>query len=121
MVDRVEAALIEYEKADIHHFAANATIQEGECYTNREKNNPHVRFAIKPRMQETVEFANKMGYRKLGLAFCGGLRNEAKIVNEILKEQGFEVASVVCKAGKTPKEFLNIDEAQKVRPGSLCG
>jgi len=123
MVDIVTASLTEYEKPDIHNFVANATIQEGECYTNKEKDNPHVRYAIKPRMQETIEFAHKMGYKRLGLAFCGGLRHEAKIVNDILKEQGFEVASVVCKTGKIPKEFLKINEDQKVSPGefeSMC-
>ena len=46
-----------------------------------------------------------------------------KIVSDILKEQGFEVASVMCKAGRTPKEFLEIREDQKVSPGgfeSMC-
>jgi len=123
MVDIVTASRAEYEKPEIHELAVNASIQEGECYTNKEKENPHVRYAIKPRMQETIEFAHKMGYKKLGLAFCGGLRHEARIVNDILKSQGFKVASVVCKAGKTPKEFLKISEEQKVNPGnfeSMC-
>jgi len=119
MADVVQASLAEYEKANIRGFAINATIQEGECYVNREKDNPHVRYAIKPRMQETVEFAHKMGYKRLGLAFCGGLKHEAKIVSDILKEQGFEVASVMCKAGRTPKEFLEIEEEQKVSPGEF--
>jgi len=123
MVDIVTASLTEYEKPDIHDFAVNATIQEGEGYTNKERDNPHVRYPIKPRMQETIEFAHKMGYKRLGLAFCGGLRHEAKIVSDILKEQGFTMTSVVCKTGGTPKEFLKINEEQKVRPGkfeSMC-
>ena len=115
--DVVKASNSEYEKPDIKEFAVNATIQEGECYVNKEKNNPHVRYAIKPRVQETIEFAHKMGYKRLGLAFCGGLQHEAKILSEILKEQGFELASVVCAAGRTPKEFLGIKEEQKISPG----
>ena len=117
--DVIKASLSEYEVAAIRNFAIKATIQEGECYVNKGSGNPHVRYAIKPRIQETIEFANKMGYRRLGIAFCGGLRGEAKILSEILKAQGFEVASVVCKAGKTPKEFLGITEEQKVSPGSF--
>ena len=70
-------------------------------------------------MQETIEFANKMGYRRLGLAFCAGLRYEAKIVSDILKEQEFDVVSVICKTGRTPKEFLNIREEHKVSPGDF--
>jgi uncharacterized metal-binding protein len=116
MAPVIKTSLSEYEKANIRGFAINATIQEGECYVNKEKDNPHARYAVKPRMQETVEFAHKMGYRRLGLAFCGGLKHEAKIVSDILKEQGFEVASVMCKAGRTPKEFLEIEEGQKVCP-----
>ena len=121
--DVVEASLSEYEKPQIKNFALNATIQEGECYVNRDQDNPHVRYAIKPRIQETIEFAHKMGYKRLGLAFCGGLKHEAKILSEILKAQGFELASVMCKAGRTPKEFLGIKEAQKITPGefeSMC-
>jgi uncharacterized metal-binding protein len=123
MGDIVKASLTEYGNADIRTFAFNATIQEGECYVNKGKDNPHTRYAVKPRIQETIEFAHKMGYKKLGLAFCGGVRHEAKIISDILKSQGFEVASVVCKAGRTPKEFLEIDEEQKVDPGgfeSMC-
>ncbi len=119
----VEASLSEYGKSEIRDFAVNATIQEGECYVNKEKDNPHARYAIKPRIQETIEFAHKMGYKRLGLAFCGGLQHEAKILSEILKEQGFELASVVCKVGRTPKEFLGIKEEQKVSPDeyeSMC-
>ena len=117
--DVIENSLSEYNQAAIKTFARNATIQEGECYVNKGKDNPHVRYAIKPRVQETIEFAHKMGYKRLGLAFCGGLKNEAKILSEILSAQGFEVASVVCKVGRTPKEFLDLTEEQKCNPGSF--
>jgi len=116
MKDVIDGSLSEYNRPDVRAFAVNATIQEGECYVNKEKDNPHVRYAIKPRMQETIEFAHKMGYSRLGIAFCGGLKHEAKIVSDILKAQGFELASVMCKAGGTPKEFLGIREEDKVSP-----
>jgi len=119
MMDVVEASLEAYENPDIKTFAVNATIQEGECYVNRERDDPNVRYAIKPRIQETVEFAHKMGYKRLGIAFCGGVKHEAKIVSDILKAQGFEVASVMCKTGRTPKEFLEIEDSQKVSPGGF--
>jgi uncharacterized metal-binding protein len=121
--DAVKASLSEYQTPGIKAFAVNATIQEGECYVNKHKDNPHARFAIKPRVQETIEFAHKMGYKKLGLAFCAGLQHEARILSKILKDQGFELASVVCSVGRTPKEFLGIKEGQKVSPEdfeSMC-
>ena len=115
----VEASLSEFENSQLKEFALQASIQEGECYVNKGKDNPHARYAIKPRVQETIEFAHKMGYQILGLAFCGGLKGEAKILSAILKAQGFELASVMCKVGRTPKEFLGIKEAQKINTGEF--
>jgi len=119
----VKDSLKEYKRAEIKKFALYATIQEGECYANRGTQNPYVVYPTKTRIQETIEFANKLGFKRLGIAFCGGLRNEARILSEILKEQGFEVASVICMVGRTPKEFLGIQEHQKVSIGefeSMC-
>ena len=59
-----------------------------------------------------------MGYKRLGLAFCAGLIREAKDVAEILKGRGFDVVSVVCKAGRTPKEFLGITDSEKIFQGT---
>lgn len=75
------------------------------------------------RVEETMEFAHRMGYRKLGLAFCVGLREEAKILNRILEANDFEVISVACKTGSIPKEEAGLQDAEKVRPGTyeaLC-
>ncbi len=69
----VEKANVEYAKPDILEFARQASIQEAECYTNRGVK-PYILHPIKPRVQETCEFAQKMGYKKLGIAFCAGLQ-----------------------------------------------
>ena len=37
-----------------------------------------------PRLKDTIEYAKGMGYNKLGIAFCVGLREEAKKVAEII-------------------------------------
>ena len=114
--DIIEAALKEYQKPEIQEFARMASIQESECYSNRHIQ-PYVLHPVKPRVQEICEFAQKMGYHKLGIAFCGGLHPEAKAFSRILEAQGFEVASVVCKAGATPKETIGINDREKVRIG----
>jgi uncharacterized metal-binding protein len=78
---------------------------------------------VKPRVQEICEFAHKMGYKKIGVAFCAGLRSEARAFDMILKAQGFEVASVCCKVGAAPKETLGLGEQDKIRKGefeSMC-
>jgi uncharacterized metal-binding protein len=104
-----------YEDPEIFKLARNASIQEGECYINKIEN-PFVLEPTKTRITEICEFAHKMGYKRLGLAFCIGLVNEAAIVDEILKNNGFEVVSVACKAGRALKEELDIEPADFVMP-----
>ena len=72
-----------------------------------------------PRLRETVEFAKRMGYTKLGLAFCAGLHKEAAIVDRILRQNGFEVSSVICKTGSIPKDRVGVPAEYRVRPGQL--
>ncbi len=112
----------EYTQPDILKFAHEASIQEAECYINREVK-PYVLHPTKPRVQEICEFAQRMEYRKLGMAFCSALHSEALSLAQILEAQGFEVISVACKAGRTPKEKIGIKEEEKVRIGefeSMC-
>jgi len=118
----IKDAVKEYERPEIHEFARMASIQESECYSNRDVQ-PYVFHPVKPRVQEICEFAEKMGYQKLGIAFCAGLYQEARALTKILEAQGFEVVSVVCKAGATPKETIGIKDEEKIRIGqfeSMC-
>ena len=108
----------EYESAEVLEFARQASIQEAECYANRHER-PYVMQPTKTRIVEICEFAEKMGYKRLGLAFCLGLAKEASVVEEILKKNAFEVISVLCKAGRTPKEELGLTEEQKIFQGKL--
>jgi uncharacterized metal-binding protein len=116
--DVVEDARREYEKPEIKEFARMASIQEAEGYINRHLK-PRLHHAVKPRVQEICEFSKKMGYKKLGVAFCAGLHSEARTLVDILEAQSFEVVSVVCKAGCTPKESIGIKEEEKVRIGEF--
>jgi len=70
-----------------------------------------------PRLREVIEFCKRMGYTKIGMAFCVGLKNEAKIIDRIIKAHGFEVVSVVCKTGGISKELAGIQEEYKLKPG----
>jgi uncharacterized metal-binding protein len=60
-----------------------------------------------------------MGYRRLGVAFCAGLHDETRVLVDILQAQGFDVVSVVCKVGATPKEAIGLRDDQKVRVGEF--
>ncbi|MDD4321223.1 MAG: DUF1847 domain-containing protein [Acidaminococcaceae bacterium] len=62
------------------------------------------------RLQETAEFAKAMGYKKLGLAFCIGLNDEARYIARYFTNQGFELYSVCCKACSFPKKELDLKQ-----------
>ncbi len=120
--EAVAGSLSRYADPGIAEFARQASIQEAECYVDRGPG-PYVLHPTKTRTQETAEFARRMGYRRLGLAFCAGLQDEARVLAGILEAQGFEVVSVVCKVGGTPKETLGLTDDQKIRVGefeSMC-
>jgi uncharacterized metal-binding protein len=65
-------------------------------------------YLIWPRLKDTIEFAKRMDFGKIGLAFCVGLRNEASKIAEILNNYGFKVVSVCCKTGSIPKTDLGV-------------
>ena len=114
----IKNAIKEYEKPEIQKFANRASIQEAECYTNRHIK-PYVLHPVKTRVQEICEFAKKMSYKKIGVAFCVGLYSEARTLSNILMAQNFNVVSVVCKVGCTPKETIGIKDDEKIRIGEF--
>lgn len=62
-----------------------------------------------PRVQETILFAKRMGYHKIGIATCVALIRESRILAKMLRANGFEVYGVACKAGELPKTELGIE------------
>lgn len=111
-----------YADAAVEEFARQASIQEGECYAGRDQK-PFVLHPVKTRIEEIGEFAQKMGYVRLGLVFCAGLTREAAIVAGLLEKRGFEVVSVICKVGAVPKETIGVKDEEKIRAGrheSMC-
>lgn len=57
------------------------------------------------RLEEIMEFARRMEYRKLGLAFCVGFSDEAAMLCEILAKD-FEVHSACCKVSAMTKDSV---------------
>lgn len=62
------------------------------------------------RIQEIVEFAKKMEYRKIGIATCVGLLKEARALEKVLRFHGFEVFGIACKAGTVTKTSIGISQ-----------
>ena len=107
----VETTIKEYDRPEVSEFACQASVQEFECY-ERTEDGLRTRNS---RIEELIQFANRCDYHRLGIAFCSGLRNEARMLTDILENKGFEVTSVCCKVGGTPKERIGIKPEQKIR------
>ncbi|HJC66498.1 MAG TPA: DUF1847 domain-containing protein [Candidatus Enterocloster excrementigallinarum] len=93
-----------YQEPENHEFYVKCSALEAEGYCQW------------PRLKETVELCRRMGYHKIGLAFCKGLRKEARVVADLLRSRGFEVVSVICKTGGFPKEAAGIPKENKIHP-----
>lgn len=65
----------------------------------------------KTRIEETIEFANQCGFKKIGLAFCSALANEAKVIDKVFKYHGLETESVMCKVGGISKEIVDLEKS----------
>ena len=76
------------------------------------------------RVEETLEFIKRMGYKKIGIATCVGLLAETRILCRILQARGIEHTVVCCKAGAIDKTELGLPNEKKVNHGcaheSMC-
>ena len=71
------------------------------------------------RVEEVVEFASRMGYRKIGIATCVGLIDESRVLARILRKNGFEVYGAVCKIGSVLKTGVGVAEEDITRTGAV--
>lgn len=101
---KMEEAFREYGTEENHRFYITSSSIEAGGYCRW------------PRLKETLEFCRHMRYRKIGIAFCKGLKKEARVVADYFRKQGFEVVSVICKTGGYPKESVGIPKSQKIHP-----
>lgn len=59
------------------------------------------------RLEEIKKFSKEMGYKKIGVAFCKGLRQYGEEVDKELSKD-FEVVSVCCNVRGITKEDLKV-------------
>lgn len=104
----MDEAMEAYHEAENHRVMTTAADVEYEGYCRW------------TRIREIVEFARRMGYRKLGIAACVGLLHEARIAAGILRSHGFEVYGAACKAGAVRKTAVGIaPECESIGP-NMC-
>ncbi len=69
------------------------------------------------RVEETVLYARLQGHHKIGLAFCVGLSDEAKLFTNLLINEAFEVVSACCMSGALTSDDVQLPEEDKIVPG----
>ena len=71
------------------------------------------------RLEEIIKFSSEMGYEHIGIAFCIGMSEEAKILYNVLKNH-FKISSVCCKVCGMNKEDFGINKIIKDRFEVMC-
>ncbi len=71
------------------------------------------------RLEEIIGFAEQMGYRKIGIAHCVGLTNEAAVLKNILDKK-FEVHAICCKFSGIDKKDFNLKQISDNRREAIC-
>ena len=113
--DLIEEVKSRYKTQDIQNFYFQSALIEKEAYDEKAAREEGRTVPVRPRIREIVEFAKKIGAKKIGLAFCSGLVDEAARASSLLKKHGLEVCSVVCSCGAVDKTELDIPPENKIR------
>jgi len=66
------------------------------------------------RIEEIMIYARNMDFKRLGLAFCIGLADQARIVSALFAERGFEVVSGCCMTGGFSSDDVGLSPDDKI-------
>lgn len=78
-------------------------------------------FGKLTRVEEIIAFAKRLVARRIGIATCIGLVEEARIFARILRVNDLEPYSVLCKVGSVDKTEIGTPEELKVCRGCFEG
>ncbi|MBS7608387.1 MAG: DUF1847 domain-containing protein [Candidatus Bathyarchaeia archaeon] len=109
-METIRSAVEKYAEENVKRIYVPATVTEKEAYQVVRG----VLMAVRPRIKELIEFARLVNAKRLGVAFCAGLQDEAARTVSFLEEAGFEVASVRCKCGAVDKTELGVSKEYKI-------
>ena len=106
--DVYEKAMAELREPENQRIAIAAAEVEYEGYGRR------------TRVEEVLQFAHKIGAKRIGIATCLGLAEESRMLTKILRLNGFEVVGAICKAGATPKVDIGIPKECEAVGVNMC-
>lgn len=105
----------DYKAKNIKDFFLDAALTEKEAYNEKAAREQGKIIPVRPRIKEIAEFAKKIGAKKVGIAFCSGLGDEASRAHAILESHNLDVVSVICSCGAIDKEEVGIPAEHKIR------
>ena len=97
----------EYQNQNVRKIMNVASEVEAEYYMK------------KCRLEEVIEFAKRMNFNHLGIAFCIGLSDETKILADILDEH-FTISSVCCAVCGISKDTFGLPQLDKQSKETMC-
>ena len=68
----------------------------------------------KNRIEEVMIYARNMDFKRLGLAFCIGLSDQARVVSALFEKQGFDVISGCCMTGGFSSDDVGLSKDDKI-------
>ena len=112
-----------YDGKDCYALAGPA----GEGYDNDERLRMRVSGEIEAehymkltRIEELALYASMMGIRSIGIAFCVGLSDEARIAADVFQAKGLEVHSVCCKVCGIDKAEMGVRKKHGNGVEAIC-
>jgi uncharacterized metal-binding protein len=108
--DLIQEMVQRYSTEEVKSIYVPATITEKEAYETIRG----VRMSVRQRIKEIVEYYKLIDAKRIGVAFCAGLRDEARLAVDFLERNGLTVASVMCKCGGVDKTKLHIENRYKI-------
>ena len=105
--ETMEKVRMSYEEDENNRVSVTSAQIENEFY---------LRYT---RVEETVEFAKRMGYKRIGIATCVGLIEESRTLAAILRKNGFDVYGAVCKIGSFLKTDVGVSDEDITRTCSV--
>lgn len=122
------------QKGEYPDFCLTAHLDEQvlneamECYQEEENRQTMIaaaevefeHYCEYTRVEEIMEFARKIGAKKLGIATCVGLLTESRTLAAIFRAHGFEVYGIGCKVGAVSKVTVGIDEKCCAIGNNMC-
>ena len=106
MIEQARTLYVEDEENS--QVAVNAALVEAEGYGRL------------TRIEEIADFAQRMGFKTIGIATCVGLIREARAAASVLRARGFQVYGIGCKVAAQPKTSIGIDKKCESSGVNMC-